>query len=259
MIRIKFSDTDWLDADGKILKMSLEDDFLTNGRLTHHYTAPVITEENWGGETFPVQINIWESYIIEFYVKELAVNMMNKMIVCKNIMIEDFQSGELITVDTQSTGGITLEAGDRLGTSGQRFNIICKSRKIKIYPGISVDLTNTLRIVDNIGTYNFYTDQKIIKFITEPTRGEYQKSDGLQQTSMTLSKDGCKMVFYLMENNAITLKRKIENIGYTSIKINPNTDNLTVNEVGKCTLTQLSEGLYRCEVEFIINPNLMFA
>lgn len=261
MLRIKFSDTDWIDSNGKTLKMSVEKEFLTSTRLTHNYIPPVTTMDNWGGETFPVQINQWEGYLIELMVQELAISMMSKMIACRTISIEDLSTGEFVTIDTQSEGAISLEAGDRFGTSAQSFNLIVKARKIKTYPGIAVDNTNTLQIIDPTlpNPLNFTTDRKLIYFVTDPDKSDYQKDSGLTDTSRTLSKNGVKMVFYLMESNAIILKRKIENIGYTSIKINPNTDNLLVAEIGKCTLTQLPEGLYKCECEFILTPNLMYA
>ncbi len=263
MIRIKFSDIDWTDVDGKIIKMSVEKDFITNSRLTHNYQPPVITEDTWAGETFPVQINIWESYLIELYVKELAINMMNKMIVCRNVTIQDFQTGEIITLDTKTSGAISLEPGERFGTSGLSFNLICRSRKIKLYPERVDNVesnTNTLLITDQFGQLNFYTNRKIVNFVSDPEISDYQRSrTGQNIATRTLSKNGVRMVFYLMETNAIILKRKIENIGATSIVINPNTDNLTVTEIGKVTPTQLPEGLYKCECELILTPNLAYA
>ena len=259
MLRFKFSDTDWTDIDGKVLKMSLENDYLTDSRLTHNYQAPVITEDSWNGDTYPVQINIWDSYIIKIHARELAINMLPKMISCKNLTIEDFSTGELLNIDTQSAGALTLEPGDRNDIIGQGFNLICRSRKIKIYPGISVNNTNVLRITENLIDYNYYTDKEIISFITDSERSRLQSSSGLDETAMTLSKNGRRMVFYLMESDAILLKKRIENIGYSSMIINPSTNNIQIAEIGKCTLTPLTEGLYRCEAELITNSNRMYA
>lgn len=259
MIRIRFSDVDWTDVDGNVLKMSLVNDFLTNTRLSHNYMAPIVTEDSWNGKTFPVQRNIWESYLIEFYVKELAINMMTKMQSCSNISIKDLSTGEDIELDTKSSGALTLEPGDKFGTSGQSFNLICRSRKISTYPGMAVNNTNLLRIVSNTITYDFYSDREVISFITDSERAQYNNLSGIDYTAKTISKNGKRMIFYLMETQAVTLKRLIENVGYTSIRINPNTDNNLVSELGKCNLTLLSEGLYKCESEFIINTNLMYA
>jgi hypothetical protein len=258
MLKIQFSDTDWTDVNGRILKMSVENELFINSRLSYNYLAPVITEDVWNGKQFPVQINIWESCIIEFAVKEMAIHMMNKLQSCENIICTDLSTGEIITLDTQSSGAISLEPSDRFDTN-QFFNLICRSNKISIFPGIARHNTNILRIVKDLVNYDFYTDKDIISFVSDPEISKvvnYQT--GLDSASKTVSKNGKKMVFYLMETQAIDLKKKIENVGYTSILINPLTDNIPVLELGICKLSLLSEGLYKCEVDLIISGNLMF-
>lgn len=258
MIIIRFSDTDWTTESGKIIKMSVQNEFITNSRMTYNYLAPIITEDTWNGKQFPVQINIWESCLIEFAVKEMAIHMMNKLQSCENITVEDTGTGEIITLDTQSSGAISLEASERSDTN-MWFNLICRSNKISLYPGIARNNTNTLRIVKNLVNYDFYTDKDIISFVTDSVKSNYTNGSGIDYTAKTVSKNGKKMVFYLMETQANDLKNKIENLGFTSISINPLTDNISVSEVGTCKLTLLTEGLYRCEVELIINSNVNYA
>jgi len=258
MIIIKFSDTDWVNASGQIIKMSIENEFITNARLSYNYLAPVITEDNWNGKQFPVQINIWENCLIEFAVKEMAIQMMNKIQSCKNVTIEDTSTGELITLDTQSSGAISLEIADKFETI-QFFVLNCRSNKICIYPGIARNNTNTLRIIKDLVTYDFYTDQEIISFVSDAIQTKIiNQTTGLDATTKSFSKNGKKMVFYLMETMANDLKYKIENLGFSSMAINPLAENISITELGTCKLTLLSEGLYSCEVELFISGNIKY-
>jgi len=259
MIIIKFSDVDWIQADAKVVKMSLENELLVNARLTYDYLPPVITEDSWNGRTFPVQKNIWESYIIEFAVKEVAIHAQAKMMACQNITIEDTETAELITVDTTVNGGISLEGGDRYSTTNKSFNLICRSNKISTYPGIAKLNTNYLRIIKNTITYPFYTDYELVYDITDAEVSNASNKDGLNSTSKSFSRNLVKMVFYLKNPEAINLKYLVENLGYSSLVINPSTTNIVITELGKCKLTLLTEGLYRCECEFVINSNLLYA
>ncbi len=254
MIRIRFSDSDWLDSQGRAVKMSLEKELNTNSRLTYSYVAPIITEDSWKGRTFPVQINQWESYTIQFAVKEVAIHALSKMQVCKNLTIEDTTTGEVITVDTLSSGAISIEAGNRYDTN-QFFTISVKANKIKSYPGLAVLNTNVLRITINLVDYNFYTDMEIIDYVTDAEIQKYQDGVGIDFVTKSNSKNGKRMLFYYMENTAMDLKRKCENLGFSSIIINPNTNNYVILETGKCKLTELTEGLYKCECEFITSSN----
>jgi hypothetical protein len=258
MIRIRFSDTDWLDSQGRVVKMSLEKELNANSRLTYAYTAPVITEDTWKGRTFPVQINQWESYTIQFAVKEVAIHALAKMQVCKNIEIEDTSTGEIITVDTLSSGAISIEPGNRYD-SNQYFTITVKANKIKSYPGLAVLNTNVLRITINLIDYNFYTDFDIIDFVTDAEAAKYQDGVGIDVVTKTNSKNGKRMLFYFMEATAMDLKRKCENLGFSAMVINPLSNNFVTLETGKCKLTELTEGLYKCECEFIVSANQNFS
>jgi len=258
MIRIRFSDTDWLDSQGRIVKMSLEKELNTNSRLTYNYAPPEITQDTWKGKTFPVQINQWEAYTIHFAVKELGIHALAKMQVCKNIEIEDTETGETIIVDTVSNGGIAIEPGNRYDTN-QYFTISVKANKIKSYPGLAVSNTNVLRITLNLIDYNFYTDFDVIDFVTDAENAKYQDGEGVDVITKTNSKNGKRILFYFMEATAVDLKRKCENLGFSSMVINPNTNNFVTLETGKCKLTELTEGLWKCEREFIISPNQNFA
>jgi hypothetical protein len=257
MIRIYFSDTDWIDSQGRILKMSLENELNTNAQLTYNYTAPETTEDTWKGRTFPVQKNIFESYKIQFAIKEVATHALAKMQVCRDIRIVDTETNESIIVDTQSKGGISLEVGNRYDTN-QYYNLLVNSNKIKLYPGLPVANTNLLRISIDLIDYDFCTDFEIVNFVTDVDPAKYQDGLGVDIVSKTNSKNGKRMLFYFMENQAIDLKKKCENLGFSSIRINPLTENIPILEIGKVKLSELSEGLYRCEAEFIISPNQMF-
>lgn len=258
MIIIRFSDVDWLDVDAKILKMSIEDKLMVNARLTYDYTPPVITEDSWNGITRPVQKNIWESYIIEFAVKEVGIHALAKMQSCQNITIQDTATNEIITVDTSVNGGISLEGGDRYLSANKSFNLVCRSNKISTYPGIAKLNTNNIRIVKNNITYNFYTDMELIYSVSDAKLEKASNKEGLNYVSKSFSENIIQVLFYLKNPDAMNLKLLVENLGYTSLIINPSSDNIVITEIGECKLTQLTEGLYRCECKFIINANLLF-
>lgn len=255
---IKFSDVDWINVDGQIIKMSIENNFNTNARLTHNYLAPVITEDTWGGETYPVQINLWESYIMQIAVKELSVHMIAKIQSCSYIQITDTNTNETITADTKSTGAVSIEMVDRFQTTNQSFNFIVRTKKIKLYPGISRLSTNVLRVSISPTFYNFFTDQKIINFVNDSERINFDNSEGFITTAKSVAKKGYKMVFYLMESQAVSLKEKTENLGST-IVINPSGINKIGIERAKVVLSELSEGLFRCELELITSSAVAYA
>jgi len=259
MITIKFSDIDWINVDGQIIKMSLENEFNTQARLTHNYLAPIITEDTWNGKSFPVQINLWESYLMEIAVKELSIAMLAKIQSCSYIEITDSMTNETIIADTKASGGISIEMVDRFQTTNQSFNFIVRTKKVSLYPGIAKNNVNLLRILISPSFYDFYTDADIISFVSDAAKNDYDNSNGIATTAKSIVKRGSKMVFYLMETAAISLKEKIENIGYTSATINPATLNKTVIEQGKCSLTLLTEGLYKCECELITSSKVAYA
>jgi hypothetical protein len=261
MIKIWYSDIDWENIDGQVVKMSIGNEMYINSRFTYNYTPPVITEDTWNGKTFPVQINIWDSYVIEFATKEQSINTIAKIQACENIIVEDCETNEIIKVDTSTSSGLSVEPGDRFMTANMGFNFVFKSKKTPIYPGIARYNTNTLQIVIDGNTYNYYSDKDLINFITDAEQSKYNNGIGYDSTSKTACKYGVRMVFYLMESEAIILKGHVENLGQTSwsATINPLTDNITSIEIGVCKLTALTEGLYRCEVEFITDYNTNYA
>jgi hypothetical protein len=259
MIKIWYEDIDWTAYDGKIIKMSLGNELYLNTRFTYNYTPPVITEDTWNGKTFPVQINIWESYIIEFGTKEQSIHAISKMQACQKVWIEDTETNEIIQVDNTSSGGLAVELGERFLTANQSYNLVVKSKKTPTYPGIARENTNVLQIVIDAVTYPFYTDKDLINFISDAEQINYSNGSGLNETSKTVAKYGTRLVFYLMESDAISLKEKVENLGYTSIIVNPLTDNIIAVEIGICKLTALTEGLYKCEVELITSSSINYA
>lgn len=259
MIIIRFSDVDWLNVDAKVVKMSLQNELMLNARLTYDYIAPIITEDNWNGRTFPVQKNIWESYIIEFAVKEVAIHALAKIQSCQTITIEDTATAELITVDTSVNGGISLEGGDRYLSTNKSFNLVCRSNKISTYPGIAKLNTNNIRIIKNNITYPFYTDMELVYSVSDAVIDKASNKDGLNYVAKSFSQNIVQLLFYLKNPDAMNLKLLVENLGYTSLTINPSTDNIVITEIGECKLTPLTEGLYRCECKFVINTNLLYA
>lgn len=259
MLKFKFSDTDWTDIDGHVLKMSLGSEFFANSRLTANYLAPVVTMDSWNGRSFPVQKNIWESYIVEFKMSEMGIHLLSKLQSCDNIELTDTELGETITIDTHVDGGITIEPGNRYMSTGQVFSMICRTRKISTYPGISKNHTYNATIISSLTTYLFYTDFAPIPFISDSEKKQFDREDGIVRTAKTSSSEGFKMLFYLMQNDAIALKKRSENLGYSAFTIFDGINNINVIEVAKCKLDQLPEGLMKCELEVVTNPVVNYA
>lgn len=258
MLKFRFSDTNWTNADGQIIKMSIEKSMHLNSRLSSAYMAPVITEDSWNGKTYPVQKNIWESYMIEFPVAEAGIHMLAKMQSCQFIEITDLATGEIIELDTDANGAISIEPTNKYNT-GQFFTLICRTKKISTFPGIARLNTYNITVVVNTVPYIFYTDKTIINFVTDPEYSKFNNKNGIDTTKKSMSKNGKKAVFYLMESNAVLMKKLIENLGYTSLTVFDGVNNIPIIEVPKCSLSMLTEGLYKCEIEMIISPNVMIA
>ena len=258
MVKIWFNDIVWSDSEGRYIAMNEPNIIYSNNRLIHNYSPPTITTDNWGGKSFPVQTNLWESYQIMLAQRELSIHQIAKLQACRNITIEDIDNNETISIDTKADGGISIEPNGRNGTVNNSFLLTLKSRRISIYPGLFVYAINRLRIVLDSLPFNFYSDHEIITFATDAEKQEFSYDDGLKYTAKTTNTNGKRMVFYLMETDAISLKNKIEFATTGNISINPDTDNFTNIGSGTCKITELPEGLFKCEIEIITTSIVKF-
>lgn len=256
MLKIWFEDIDWESVNGDTYLMSSPNYFYYNSRLLHNYTPPTIIEDSWNGKTFPVQIDIWEGYQVQIAMKEISLQHLAKMQACKKLFIEDLETNEIIEVDTETNGGITVEPIGRLGTANQSFMLSFKSNRILSYPGLVRDNTHHLAITYDTSTYNFYTDYSVINFISDTEQSQYEAGTGIRYTAKSVNREGKKLLFFLMESDAIELKKYSELALPADVALDITTVPL---EVLKCTLSEISEGLYKCEVEMITDSNVNYA
>jgi hypothetical protein len=248
MIRIYFKDIDWLDSEGNVIPMSYPNEIITYGRIIARHQQPIITNDSWGGTTYPVQITINEAYKVAFAVKEASIHHLAKIISCKTIQIYEYATNDIIDINTESEGQINITTSHN-GSADVAVEMEFTGKKISIYPGIARLNANLLRIINN-GTNNFYTDKSILSVITDPELESHTRDSGLIKVSKSVIKQGKKMVFYLMETNAILLKKLIYGTWPENIVINPNTDNIVPIEMGNVEMIELSEGIYKLIVTF---------
>lgn len=254
MIKIWFSDIDILNDAGQTVKME-NNFFFVNTLIQRNYTPPIITEDTWNGRTFPVQTDIWEGYQIKVAQKDISTNLLSLMQTCKTIIIQDCETNEIITIDTEASGAITIEPQGRLGTVNQSFLITFKSNRMLSYPGLVRNNTYNLKCTYNSVQYTFYTDKDIINFVNDTEQSQYQNDSGINYTSKSISKEGKRMLFYYPETEALFLKEVCELTEPADIIVN---DSGTVKENIKCTLTALTEGLYKCELEIITDSTVYY-
>jgi len=248
MIRIWFKDIAWIDSDGNVIRMDLANEIVVNTRLNHAYRTPVITEDTWNGRTFPVQINVFEGYNIQFGQRELSINDIAKLQSCKEIYVESLETNEMLKVDTDTSGQLGIEPLERLSTSNQGFVFNFVAKRIPTYPGLARLNTHTLTINYNSTDYNFYTDYDFIQFVSDAERSDYQLNSGINYTAKTIQKKGYRIVFYLMESDALSLKEKLEVSLPENVSFNTT---IIPIESARCQLTALTEELYKCEVELV--------
>jgi len=252
MVKIWFYDSlSWTKKNGQVIPMAEPFVIYANTRLVHNYIPPVITEDTWNGQTFPVQIDNWDGYQIQLAVKEIASNMLSKLQACKHITIQEIETGERIELDTRASNSITIEPLGRQGTVNQAFILNLKSERVSSYPALPELFTNQLQITLDSLIYNFHTDFDVISFTGDAEKVNYSYDSGLLLTAKTTAKEGKRLVFYYMETEAISLKNKVEFAQEGDIELNPGSDNIKNIETGKCTITALTEGLFKCEVEII--------
>lgn len=247
MIKVWFSDIDILNASGQTIKLE-NNFFYVNSCILRNYLPPIITEDSWNGQTFPVQIDIWDGYQMKVAQRDLSINFLALVQSCKTVIIQDCDTNEIINIDTSASGAITIEPQGRLGTVNQSFLITFKSNRQLSYPGIVRNNTYNLKCTYNSVEYTFYTDKDIINFVNDTETEQFDNESGIKYTSKTISKEGKRMLFYYPETEALFLKKICELTEPANILINEVT---TVLENMKCTLTALTEGLYKCEVEAI--------
>jgi hypothetical protein len=259
MIQIWFEDINWTNVDREIIPMEHPMQINAYGRIISRFEQPVITNDTWGGKTFKVQITNTESYRAKFAVKELSVHALAKMLSCKKVWVKEFGTNEVFEVDTETDGKMIIESAN-VGSSEQSVIFSFSTKKTCVYPGIARLNTNNIHIVDaDSNEYDFYTDKEILEWISDFENSEYFYNTGQKYVSKTIGKKGIKLVVYLMESNAIQLKELISKVQPSGISINPLTDNYTPTEVGMCTLTELTEGLYKCEVVFTTENIIEYA
>lgn len=259
MVKIWFKDSiARTSSSGKVYLTNEPDYFYVNSRLVFNYIPPIITEDSWNGKTFPVQINAYEGYQVQIAAKEMASNALSKLQSCKQIVFEEIETGEVVEVDTLASQAITIEPRGRLGTVDQGYIINIKSEKLPFYPAMASENINKLHVELDSLPYDFYTDFDIITFLQDAEKQSFSYDDALQITAKTTAKAGKRLVFYLNETDANSLKQKVEFAEIGDVTINPDSDNFVSLETGKCTVTALTEGLYKCEVEIITTGYVKF-
>src|SRR3972149_4605311 len=259
MVKIWYSDIAWTNFNSEVIPMNYGNDLTLDTRLLHTYKPPIIIEDNWNGKTFPIQIINNEAYQVNFALKELGVHQVAKIQSCKNIFIYEYETNELIQVDTSITGQMTIEPIGHNRTVDMSFIFTFTDRKKRtiVNPGICRDNTNNLKIVYNSSTHNYYTDFEIINTITDAEKAQFESAlDGHLETTLLKHKTGNKMIFYLSEANMILLKKHVENSQPSDVTINTT---IIPVEVGICDVSQVGEDLYRCEVSYNLTSILDYA
>lgn len=253
MIRVWFKDIDWENIDEETIPLSYGNELIVFGREVAKFVQPDITEDTWKGKTFPVQITNYESYKVKFAVKEPGVHMLSKILSCKTVWIENLTTNEKYKVDTQTSGKFTIETVN-LGTVENSVILNFSTKRTPVYPGIARLNTYALTITIGLTDYVYYTDFEPIQTITDSVRAESTYNDGKILTSKTLQKTGYRLLFYFMESDAVQLKTQLESAQPENVDY----EGLEPDEMGVCQLTELTEGLYKCEVQLIMDNIVNF-
>jgi hypothetical protein len=248
MVKIWFEDIAWINEDGETIPMNYGQEIITNYRLIHEYNQPTITTDSWNGKEFPVQTTMYDRYRLNFAVKELSHEDITKMQCCKKIWVHDFDNNEIIEVDTSSSGQIAVEQSGRLGVVEQGFTFSFSSKKTCIYPAMARLNTYYLTVLAGT-TYTYYTDFAILNLSKDPDKVNMDNDSGLEFTVKAVQKIGKKAVFFLMEATANLLKQQLERCEPAGISLN---GFIPVENVS-CKITELTEGLCKCDVEIIIS------
>lgn len=258
MLRIWYEDINWINEIGQTIPMSYPCQIVSNARLVYTYKPPVVIEDEWNGKNYPVQIINNEGYSIQFAAKELSIHEIAKLQSCKKIVIHEFDTNEIIEVDTIQSGHLTIEPQNRNGSVEQSFimTVVDKNKKTIINRGLNRDSTYKLEITNNSVKYTYYTDFEIINYLSDTEKTQYESNaDGHNETTKTKSKSGSRMLFYLQETDMLLLKFHVENTSPSDVSINGIT---TPVEIGMCEVNQIGEGLYKCIVSFTTNSNVLF-
>lgn len=250
MITIWYEDIAWTNDNGQTIPMNYGNEMIINSRLLHIYKPPIITEDSWNGKSIPVQIINNEGYSIQFSQRELSIHQISKLQSSKKIYVLDHETNETIEVDTSQAGQMSIEPLGRLGTAHQSFmfTFTDKKKRTVVNQALNRLSTNNLNITYDSIAYNYYTDFDIISNISDAEVLSYESAiDGHSEPTRFKYKESVKMLFYVLETEMILLKKHVENALPANVLIN----SLTIPvEAGKCTVNQIAEELYKCEVEF---------
>lgn len=257
MVRFEFSDTDWLTMDAlKVYRMSELNQLTTNRRLSDAYLPPIITEDTFNGITYPVQINIWECYTIDLALKETALQLLPKIQSCSYLKVTDLASGISFIADTQSSGAIVIEPGEKFATTNQTFRITLRANKTRIYPKIAKENMYSIKTSVNSSiypyapVYSYYYTDILPQEIVMPGENETIIDNNQVQFHPKRSMNkGIIMCLYHLEAAAIAFKANFEISD--KCRITTNDLDLTVLENVSLEQSEIVEGLYKSIVTFI--------
>ena len=237
MVTITYRDVNWTDNNSNVIIMQNYNTLILNACILEQYNPPIITEDTWNGQTFPVQTTISRKFTINISAKETSISLFAKLQSCFELRFQDSESGLDVYADVKK--GILIENVTRPENKGVAAQLSFFSETINTYPAIAKTNNYFLALpYESVFTY-FVSDFAPTKYTLGQSNGIEGENTLLLQTKK-VSNTGLRYVFYFHETEMIDFKKKFElgsvpYINHTTISLG--TDNMEVSE--------LPEGLYK--------------
>jgi len=214
-LKISYRDkNNWIRFDGKVVSLSNYRDLFKESRILPAFAAPQIITHSWNNQIFDIQHITYDSYLVEFIIKESELNEINRLQSCSEIKINDLDNSIEHLINIESISEFEVSEPEQIELTANYKVII----KYKINKTI-INKINTVNNSHNIttsfdngtGTINktFYTDFDLLSR-QEDAKNEiftYQNSDYIIQNIASEIK---KVLFILSESEANELKKEFE-------------------------------------------------
>jgi len=166
------------------------------GRIIPNFLAPVTVMDAWDGNPVKVQVTRYESYSIQFSIKEEQSNQLADLASCDAITIEDIDNKITHTADNQTGESFVISPPEKIAnTTNYLITITYKAKKViidKIAPK-----SNVVALVGN-STYNSKFSK--LTYVGENSNIEIPWSDGSVKTLSQITNTGFNVLLYFTDS-----------------------------------------------------------
>ena len=245
-VSIKYYDSqNWTNIDSEVVNWDDAAEVYKEEKVVPWYLTPEIVTDTWNGVIHDVQHLRWDTWYLEFTIKDSELQKISQMQSCDTIEIEDIDNGLVHTVDMQTSTYFQFNEPEQIAnTTNWKVSFVYRTGKTIINKPEA--LANVVTIVSN-GT-SYYSKFSELALNLPSEKITYKWTDGEDVTLRELKKTGSSSLLYF---NSSDLEDFVDDY---------NTGNLTIGingiiEKRELEISELGEDYYRVVVSGIYATN----